>query len=206
MSSLALVVLAAGESRRLGTCKALVELRGRKPATPLGLLLEAGSFLSPPPPMVVGGADHALIGRALPAAVELEHNPRWREGRSGGLALAVRRRPDQDLCVAPVDVPLVSMETFQGLAERWRAAGEPPWGWLAPCVPASGSRRFGHPIVLGRELARSLLTWPRERPLRDLRGLADPLLALEVEDEAILDDLDTPRDLARLRERLAGAD
>jgi CTP:molybdopterin cytidylyltransferase MocA len=59
--------------------------------------------------------------------------------------------------------------------------------------------------VLGRELARELLAWPRERPLRALRALADPLLALEVEDEAILDDLDTPEDLARLRERLAGA-
>ena len=39
-------------------------------------------------------------------------------------------------------------------------------------------------------------------PLRNLRALADPLLEVSVDSPEILDDLDTPEDLARLRARL----
>jgi CTP:molybdopterin cytidylyltransferase MocA len=43
---------------------------------------------------------------------------------------------------------------------------------------------------------------PPDAPLRLLRGRARPLWTVVVESAAIHDDLDTPEDLARLRERL----
>jgi len=199
----ALVVLAAGASQRLGTCKALVELT---PLTPLALLLAAGAELDDVPPLVVTGRDHDLIARAAPAGVELLENPDWAAGRTGGVRLAARARPDRDLCLAPVDVPLVPVAVFSALLAAWDRADRPPRGWLAPRYAgpdAPGARRgaFGHPIVVGRDLARELAALQPDAPLRLLRDRAEPLLGVDVDAREVLDDLDRPADLSRLRNR-----
>lgn len=192
---LALVILAAGASRRLGTCKALVDLGG---ATPLERLAREGAPLDDLPPLVVSGCHHEAIAAALPPGVELVPNPSWEQGRTGSLAVAARARPGADLVVAPVDVPLVESSVFLALRDAWRSAGSPAAGWLAP---ASGTprRRPGHPIVLGRDLALRLPDLPPDTPLKRLRSSARPLWVVDVESPAIHDDLDTPEDLERLR-------
>lgn len=201
-----LVVLAAGASARLGQTKALARLDsapGGPARTPLACLLAAGAALDDPQPLLVTGQDHEALARAAPPGVELVHNADWRAGRTGSLALAARARPDEDLCVAPVDVPLVPSEVFRALRDAWRAAGAPARGWLAPFVrDGGGAPRFGHPVVVGRALARELERVSRDLPLRSLRERAEPLLAVEVASAAILDDLDTRSDLRALRERL----
>lgn len=213
----ALVVLAAGASRRLGTCKAVVRLREREPASPLALLLDAWVHAvvedrdrSSPAPLVVTGEHDAEIRavlEGLPLPVEVVHNPAWARGRSGGVLLARDRRPGRDLCLAPVDVPLVRTATFLALRDAWARAGRPGRGWLAPWTraphgDAPDARVHGHPVIVGREL---LSAWnPRsDTPLSELRAAADPLLAAEVDDAGILEDLDTPEDLEALRQRLS---
>jgi molybdenum cofactor cytidylyltransferase len=207
--TIALVVLAAGASSRLGTCKALVDLAG---ATPLARLLAAGrGVLAPdgaPRPLVVTGADHDAIARAAPTSVDVLANPDWSAGRLGGVAHAAQARADSDLCLAPVDVPLVPAEVFAALRSAWIAAGSPPRGWLAPCVARAGatgdaSRAYGHPIVIGRELAARAGKLGKNVPLRELRALAVPLLSILVDSTTILDDLDDPADLERLRRRIS---
>ncbi len=193
----ALVVLAAGASRRLGTCKALVDLGGR---TPLERLCTAGACFDELPPLVVAGAHRDAIARGLPPGVELVFHPGWAAGRSGSVACAARARPGRDLVLAPVDVPLVPAAVFEQLLEAWTALGCPPRGWLAPARTADGTRRFGHPVVVGRELFSEL--GAPDAPLRELRARADPLQFVEVSAEEVLDDLDRPPDLERLQRRL----
>ncbi len=197
----ALVVLAAGASTRLGENKALARLHERAGGTALELLLAAGAALGDAQPLVVTGHEHAAIARAAPAGVEVRHNERWHEGRSGSVACAALYRPERDLCLAPVDVPLVPGEVFAALAEEWSRCSAPENGWLGPCVLQDGVQRFGHPVILGRGLARLLKGFPAEHPLSALRAQAAPLLSLLVASAAILDDLDSPADLARLRAR-----
>lgn len=200
---IALVILAAGESSRLGRCKALVPIT---PRTPLELLCDAGSCLHGPPPLVVTGADHESIAAAAPAGAEIAANPDWRAGRTGGVLLAARSRPGYDLCIAPVDCPLVPAEIFSAMDRAWREAGLPSRGWAAPCIErGGGSKAFGHPVVVGRGLATQIAQTGPGAPLRTLRGLADPLLAVEVFAQEILDDLDDLVDLERLRARSAGS-
>lgn len=200
----ALVILAAGASARLGTTKALVRLRERDPATPLALLLEASAgVFAGAPPLVVTGADHAAIAAALPAGVEVAENPRWRAGRTGSVQLAARARAERDLCLAQVDTPLVERAVFEALERAWTRSRSPGRGWLAPCTERDGRTRFGHPVVVGRELLGELLRFPPDRPLSELRRAAVPLLSVAVASDAILDDLDGPEELEALRRRLA---
>ncbi len=197
----ALVVLAAGASARLGEPKALARLRPGPGGTALELLLAAGAALGDARALVVSGPDHTAIARSLPAAVEVCVNEDWAAGRTGSVRCAAGLRPGRDLCLAPVDVPLVPAAVFAALASEWERRGRPERGWLAPYVLQAGRQRFGHPVIVGRGLAADLKAFPPQEPLHALRARAAPLLALAVESASILDDLDTPADLARLRER-----
>lgn len=190
--SLRAVVLAAGESRRLGEPKALARLGAR---TALEHLLDSLACVDAQP-LVVTGAHDAEIRARLPALTPLFH-PRWAEGRTSTLLAARAALPAEDLMIAPVDVPLVSAATCAALAEAWRALGSPALGWLAPRLRSEGA--FGHPVIVGRDLLTRLETG---KELRTLRAHAVPLHSLVVDDAAILDDLDTPAELATLRRRL----
>ncbi|MDP6740401.1 MAG: NTP transferase domain-containing protein [Planctomycetota bacterium] len=203
-SAPALVILAAGASTRLGQHKALAELRG-EPA--IVHLLRAGRALGDPAPLVITGADEGAIGRTLAALdethpPELVHNPDWSDGRGSGLMLAATLRAGRDVCVAPVDCPLVSPQVFEALAQAWAEADRPATGWLGPRLgPRLGEdpdAPHGHPVLLGRNL---LSNWDGRGSLRNLRQGALPLLSVAVEDPAILDNLDRPEDLVRLRAR-----
>jgi CTP:molybdopterin cytidylyltransferase MocA len=192
----ALVVLAAGGSERLGDCKALVAIT---PRTPLELLLENGSLLDDVPALVVSGAHHARIQRAVPPGVAVAHNTRWSAGRTGSVQLAVRLRAGLDLCLAPVDVPLVPRAVFEILSRVWNENGSPARGWLAP----ECASRFGHPIVVGRALLEELARFPPDQPLNELRARAAPLFAAPVQNPEVLDDLDSTADLSRMRARFS---
>jgi len=216
----ALVILAAGASRRLGQPKALAALSSLPGDSPLARLLDSAAVLNSAPPLIVTGHDHASIRQAMgdaslyggrdthgawPTGLEPEllHNPEWERGRTGGIALALSVRPGRDLCIAQVDTPLVPAIVFHGLAGAWEAAGAPPRGWLAPSFSVDSQPRFGHPIILGGALAAELAGFTPDQPLRDLRRRAGPTWSIEVQTEAILDNLDTPADLESLRARIA---
>lgn len=202
MSSPVLVILAAGASTRLGEPKALVQLSEQAPRTPLELLLAAGTETFERT-LVVSGADHAAIAAVLDeqkrVGVELHHNEEWALGRTGGVVLARDAEGGSDLCLAPVDVPLIPRSVFALLASAWRAAGSPPRGWLAPFCETAAGPRHGHPVIAGHALLAKLRADEPDLPLRELRRHADPLLAVPVVDTAVLDNLDTPADLERLR-------
>jgi CTP:molybdopterin cytidylyltransferase MocA len=197
----ALVLLAAGSSSRLGACKALVSLTPKNaPKNALELLSEAGACFDGATPLVITGADHARIEAALPRGLEIAHNAEWSRGRTGGVALAHLRRPGLDLCLAPVDVPLVPARVFEALLWAWASAGSPSQGWLAP----RRAGRFGHPVLVGRSLLEELAEFEPGAPLSALRARADPLLSVDVDADEVLDDLDDPEDLARMRGRTGG--
>jgi molybdenum cofactor cytidylyltransferase len=190
----ALVILAAGASARLGEPKALVDLGGR---SALERLVEASRAFGTP--LVIAGAHFDRIRALAPPGCLVVENPDWRAGRTGTAALGAAMRAGCDLCLAPIDAPLVPAAVFEALARAWREAGEPPRGWLAPRF----GDRHGHPILVGRELAAALGSMPESEPLRALRGHAEPLFAVDVQAPEVLDDLDTPEDLGRLRARLS---
>ena len=200
--SLALAILAAGASQRLGECKALARI-GEKRV--LEHLLDEAKAVDDERPIIVVGAHATEIRDWADVAnrdVELLTNTNWSAGRTGGVQLAALARPQCDLVIAPVDCPLVPATVFTALATEWQRQGAPAFGWLAPrFAPDEGPARFGHPVILGRDLLMEIISSAPDIPLRRLRGRAQPLLALEVDAQEVLDDLDTPEDLDSYRRR-----
>ena len=188
------VLLAAGASERLGEPKALVELGG---ASALDRLLSACGEDSP---LVIAGAHYEELVSAAGDRAQVIRNNAWAAGRTGSVARAVEHLGTQDLIIAPADCPLVPARVFDALREAWLEAGAPARGWLAPLERGSG--KHGHPICIGRGLAQEVAEMDPSEPLRHLRAHADPLLEVALDAPEVLDDLDTPEDLARLRARL----
>lgn len=195
------VILAAGASRRLGEPKALVPLTSAPGDVPLFRLLDAARSAGADDVVVVTGRHDREIRRALELradAARVIHNVAWADGRTGSVAAAVRAHPGRDLLLAPVDVPLVPAEVMRVLVEAWTELGNPARGWLAPEFEGA----FGHPVLVGRELAREVTSESPDRPLKELRARAEPLSFRSVTSARILDDLDTPDDLLRLQSLL----
>lgn len=211
------MILAAGASERLGEPKALCRIGE---TTVLERLLAAGIQECDGPPLLLVGAHADRIAAHAPRAVELARHGEWRRGRTSTLKLARRLRPGRDLLIAPVDVPLVGRAVFGALVEAWLAAGSPASGFLAPkfagpdgtatvgdfgesaganVPPAGTTPRHGHPVILGRALALELESVSDATPLARLRDRAALRFDVEVRDRHVLDDLDTPADLERLR-------
>ncbi|HLF11018.1 MAG TPA: nucleotidyltransferase family protein [Gammaproteobacteria bacterium] len=190
---LSCVVLAAGESRRLGAPKQLVRRRMRP------LLLRAvdlaSTIVGPQSVIVVLGA-HALRLRALlrrnRAPVRAVLNARWRDGLASSLQagmLAVPAR-SQAVLVLLVDQPNVDARALHRLIDAWRKR---------PALPAA-ARYAGHagvPAILPRSF------WPAVHRLRGDVGaralLRDAAQLTLVDTPEAAFDIDTPDDLALLR-------
>jgi molybdenum cofactor cytidylyltransferase len=189
--ALAAVVLAAGAGARMGRPKALLEWRGRSFVRHAVALAEAAGAA---PIVVVEGAVELAASELGPALKVV--NPTWPKGQADSLrrGLGALAGEDVGVLVLTVDRPHVRAETAAALAAAWRAAPTQIW------QPRHAGRR-GHPIVYPAALVPELRALGPDESPRDL--LRRPAVAalrqeLEVEDPAVLDNLDRPADLARL--------
>jgi CTP:molybdopterin cytidylyltransferase MocA len=187
------VLLAAGEGSRFGRPKALVEVNGLT-------LAERGAEL-----LRSGGADPILIvtGAApvhLPGTQAVD-NQDWRTGMGSSLRAALRALADtQDVravVVALADQPLVGPDAVARLIAAYRA------GASVAVAAYDGEPR--NPVLLAREhWPEVIATATGDTGARAfLRARADLVTLVECGDTGRPDDIDTPADLARVAAALA---
>jgi CTP:molybdopterin cytidylyltransferase MocA len=190
------VILAAGDSSRMGRPKALLPFdASRTFVEQLVLTFRAGGAAEV---LVVVGRDAAAIEDRLAAAapqVRVVRNARYREGQATSLvaALDVVDRPGvEGLMVTLVDMPLVSADTVRLLLARHRAT-------RAPVVRPARGALHGHPVIFDRALFDELR---RVDPLTGARSVVHAHAArvenVEVDDEGAFTDIDTPAAYARV--------
>ncbi len=185
------VLLAAGAGSRLGTPKALVEVAGTRLADWCVGMLRAGGA---DPVLVVSGA----VGLEI-EGVTVVHNPRWRTGMGSSLAAGLAAVPSDCTAavIALVDQPLVGELSVARLIAAHRA------GAAIAVATYHGSPR--NPVLVARA------HWPGVLHLATgdvgarpyLRSHPDLVTSVECGDVGTADDVDSPDDLAELRERLA---
>jgi CTP:molybdopterin cytidylyltransferase MocA len=189
VSSVAGILLAAGEGSRLGQPKALVELGGQTLAERGVALLRDGG--ADPVVVVTGAAPVDIEG------VRIVHNPQWRSGMGSSLVAGLQALEHQPTAGAAVialaDQPLVGAEAVRRLVAAYRDG--------AGVAVAAYAGKPRNPVLIAREhwaaVAGLAAGDTGARPF--LRAHPELVTLVECGDTGSPDDVDTPADLARVR-------
>lgn len=174
------LILAAGESRRMGSPKALLQYRG---ATFLDRLVGLFAERCAPVIVVLGAGAEAIRARATRPAAHFVVNPNWPAGMTTSLQCGLRAVPAEaeGVLFTLVDHPAVSPQTLDVLVT-------PPRPLIR--VPRFEGRR-GHPIWFARELIPEFLALPDTGAAREVvRRHAAETEFLDTADPGILADID----------------
>jgi molybdenum cofactor cytidylyltransferase len=199
--SVAAVILAAGESRRMGRPKALLEVPGSDPPeTFLDRWIRLLAAHAAPVIVVLGGhAEAVRSGSARASQVTFVVNERFQEGMLSSLQCGLRAVPAEaaGTIFTPVDFPQVSPGTVAGvLAAFWRD------DTFRLAIPRHQGRR-GHPVCVPRRLFPEFLDLPAgAQPREVIHRHAAEACYVDVDDPGILRDVDDPeayRSLAALK-------
>ncbi|HVN55908.1 MAG TPA: selenium cofactor biosynthesis protein YqeC [Anaerolineaceae bacterium] len=186
------IVLAAGESKRLGRAKQTLEWRGEPLVRQVAwLAIRAG--LSPV--VVVTGAGRDAVEQAVSGlAVTCATNPEWALGQSSSLQAGLRALPPgiRAALFLLCDQPQIPVELTEHLVNRHART-------LAPCVvPWVGGRR-ANPVLFDCAAFPDLLALEGDTGGRAVFSkYAASLEKVPWSDETILLDIDTEEDYRRL--------
>jgi molybdenum cofactor cytidylyltransferase len=110
-----------------------------------------------------------------------------------------RPRPSDGWLLVPADHPVLAAEVVAAVIDAWRQAASV--GVQEVIIPTHAGRR-GHPAVIPWPLAERVATIPPDQGLNWLLRQRDvSVRELPVDTPAVLTDLDTPADYARLKEQ-----
>lgn len=189
------IVLAAGASSRMGQPKALLAAASGLPLAShqYRLLLEAGCSRV----VIVLGSEYELIHKRLKGC-EVVHNPEWAAGRFSSVQAGLRHVADHDGCfILPVDTVGVKVDTIR---KTLRRAESMPFKAVRPFYRKEPGKVAWISRVLVEQLLLVDARAPEARLDHILKGHA---LTFEVDDPAILNNINTPRDWEQVRGQIS---
>ena len=177
----------------MGSPKALLEYEGETFVARLVRVLGAscGSVT------VVLGHNADLIRPYIPNRARVAVNPEPDRGQLSSLQTALAEMPENadGFAFIPVDCPAVGEETVERLARAF-AARNPATLLL---IPRKNNQR-GHPVFATRVIAEELLALDATAEAREIvHRHVDRTEYVDVEDEGIFADIDTPDQYSKLR-------
>jgi molybdenum cofactor cytidylyltransferase len=185
------ILLAAGESRRMGYPKPLLRIDNESfLAHTAALMLDVVGRL-----IIVLGAHAERIRPAVPgdSRIVVIENRHYERGQLSSLkaGLPVVSPAASAALVHLADHPLVKPATFEALVAGYGRSGK-------PVMIARYLGRRGHPVIFARALFDELLGAPEDKGARVVVN-ADPsrVAYVDVDDAGVTTDLDTPADLDR---------
>ncbi|MGH9353758.1 MAG: nucleotidyltransferase family protein [Terriglobia bacterium] len=195
-AAIAGLVLAAGESRSMGTDKALLEYQGRPfLEVILGNLRDAGIARV----VVVLGHHADEIQRSVRLGdAEVVINADYRLGQTSSLQAGLRALNSSAIAgvmLCLVDHPSASAAVMRRLQDAFRETGAPV------VVPVCQEHR-GHPVLIGRPLFNELLALgPGQGANTVVHKYRNATYFMETSEAGVLLDIDEPGDYQSLRGR-----
>jgi molybdenum cofactor cytidylyltransferase len=194
------IILAAGHSRRMHRFKPVLTLGGQ---TVLERVVSLYTSAGVTDIRVVTGFRSETIRSALAALpVAVVHNPTHDAGMFSSVLAGIRTLPadTSSFFVHPVDIPLVRPHSLAMLMDACNARPSPV------TYPVFDHTR-GHPPLVDGDLKETILSNGGSGGLRSILHRFDTeALEVQVADQGVLLDLDTPEDVQRLATRLKASD
>ncbi len=202
-SSFGGVILAAGESSRMGSDKALLPWPPGDGISKETFLSAAIRSLEPSTDFVVvvaGNNESTLAPIVYTVGASIVTNPDPSRGQFSSLQVGLREvlnRGRDAAIITLVDRPPAVPATVQALRQAFESA--PPNIWA---VVPEFSGKHGHPYVAGREMIERFLREPATGNARDVEHRCqDHVQYVPVQDAAIAMNINTPEDYSALLTR-----
>lgn len=189
---LAALILAAGYSSRMGRFKPLLPIAGTSVIAHVVAMLRAASIDRIG--VVTGHCAEQIEPVVASIGATVVRNPDYQQGMYSSIQAGIGSLlPTVDACfLLPVDIPLVRPESVAALAEAFAQR-------RAPITYPRFSGQRGHPPLVSNALFAEILAGKGEGGLRELlrKHQADSA-DVDVLDEGVMLDMDTPEDYAQL--------
>jgi len=185
------ILLAAGESRRMGYPKPLLIIEGKTFIEKI-----AATMLDVAPRLVVVLGAHAdRIRRAIPhdERIVIVENPNYSRGQLSSLKIGLGAvHPDAAGAIVHLaDHPIVRVESFRAVVDSCERTRK-------PIVIARSNGQRGHPVIFDRSIFAELQSAPESEGARHVVNAdASRIEYVDLDDPGINLDLDTPADLVR---------
>ncbi len=187
------LILAAGESNRMGTPKALLDFDG---VSCLELILRTCARSTAGSPLVVVGFAAEKIRSILPAGIRSVENPEFLLGQTSSLQVGLQNLPaDSDnFLLFPIDFPLVRRETIDVLVS---IPGE-------IVIPTHAGKR-GHPARFRCSVVAEFLRLRPDEPAHQVvRSDPSRVVEIPVEDSEVVRRMNRPEEYRACLERFRG--
>ena len=185
------IILAAGEASRFGKIKQLLDYHGKPFVRAVAETALAGKLS---PVVVVSGANAEAVEAAVSdLPVTILRNTDWQKGQSSSIRAGLQVLPAQTgaAIFLLADQPQVTSTVIHALSEKHAQTLAPV---LAPLI--AGQR--ANPVLFDRATFPDLISLTGDVGGRAIFSKYQPVF-LPWHDESLLMDIDTPKDLERLR-------
>jgi molybdenum cofactor cytidylyltransferase len=192
VTSIVPVILAAGDSRRMGHPKALLPLGSEVFITHILAILRRVAL--PCPVIILGNAASIIQPHIRNWPADIRINPDPGRGQLSSIRLALAHAgPEFSACMIwPVDQPAVSDDLVRRLTGSFLASDS-----RIACPVCRGQR--GHPAIFHRSLFQEFMDAPLEEgPRKILLNHQHEMALVPTEEAGVIQDIDTPADYQSL--------
>jgi len=185
------IILAAGESQRMGKPKPLLKFNDK---TFLEQIISVLKLSDVDRITVVLGPEAETIKEQVDlSGANIVINKNYQKGQLSSLIAAIEKTPPKTdaILVCLVDNPFITVQVVNKIIGKFKETNNPI------IVPVFDKKR-GHPVLFSRSLFNELTNAPQERGARHvLYSNEEKVLEVETSESSILIGIDTPDDYKR---------
>ena len=190
------LILAAGESNRMGSMKPLLEINGKTFLVHMIEVLREGG--ADPVVVVLGHNADIIIKEIPPGAATVVVNSDYKEGQLKSIQCGIKSpalASADGVLITPVDIPLISPELVQQIISTASVSDK------GIIIPVFRDRR-GHPGYFSKRLFPELLNAPLNSGARwVIHAHPEEIHEMPTDEEGIIRNINTPENYSEYIEK-----